>query len=212
MIQIIYEVKNINGKPMMLTRMERFEGTELDWNNLSEKDLAEIIKSKEAVHYPELDPEVVFMTEQKIYEATYRFLPNLVFVPEDFNEDILYCKDDDDEDDDDEDYEDIDDYIQAYQIIHRPELKNTIVMMAIDDTSFPAYKDMNGKLEVINPHLVEVITYDHTYLDTLKALDALADAALNIPENRDSNVVVETINVADLENGVWRETADEKED
>lgn len=197
MIQIIYEVKDINGKPTMLTRMERFEGTELDWNNLSEKELAEIIKSKEAVHYSELNPEVVFITEKKIYESTYRFLPNLAFVPEDFNEEILYCKDDN---------------VEGYQIIHRPELKNKIVMMAVDDTSFPAYKDMNGKLEVINPHLVEVITYDHTYLDTLKALDALADAALNIPENRDSNVVVETINVADLENGVWRKTADEKED
>lgn len=187
MIQIIYEVKNIGGEPTLLTRMESFEGTELDWNNLSEEELAEIIKSKEAVHYPELDPEVIFLAEQKIYQATYRFLANLVFVPEDFDEEVLCLKDDDDKD------------VQAFQIIHRPELKNTIVLMAIDDTSFPAYRDTKGKLEIINPHLVEVITYDHTYLDTLKALDTLADAALNIPENMDSNVIIETINVADLE-------------
>lgn len=186
MIQIIYKVKNIDGKPTLLTKMEQFEGTELDWNNLSEEELAEIIKDKEAIHYPELDPEVVFITEQKMYEATYRFLPNFVFVPEDFNEEILYLKDDDGED------------IQVYQIIHRPELKNKIVMMIIHDESFPAYRDTNGKLEVINPHLVEVITYDHTYLDTLKALDTLADAALNIPENMDNNVIIETINVSDL--------------
>ena len=206
MLEVIYEVKEINGKPTLLTRVERFEGTELDWNNLSEEELAEIIKSKEAVHYSELDPEVVFMTEQKIYEATYRFLPNFVFVPEDFDEELLYFKDDEEKEDDE------DEYIQVYQIIHRPELKNTIVMMSIDETSFPAYRNMNGKLEIVNPHLVEVVTYDHTYLDTLKALDTLADAALNIPENRDNNVIIETINVADLENGVWRETADEQED
>lgn len=191
-LAIQYQKNETTNIPTILSQVVRFEGEYLDWNNLSTEDLNDLIKDTEAVHYLELDPEVIELTAQEIYKATFKTIPNIIYTPEDFCEEVLYLSNM-------KGYEDMKNYETVYKLIRRPELKNKLIIISADDLTFPAYRNEEGKVEVINSDLIKVITYDKIYLDTSRALDALAEAALNIPENMDNNVIIETISVSDLE-------------
>lgn len=230
-LQFIDDTKQFTSSehhlPVITCMMTRLFGQKLDYENLSEVDLHNIIYNEKTnvIHFPDFNPETIEMTAQEIYSNTHKYIPNIVYAPETFDVSNLNGIN--------------------YKVFHHRELKeNQLVLLVSDELAFPAYRDLNNNIQIHNPDLLILVEVAPTLsemgrldaerdadletkaiyvqsglsqtskedqeklmeswrqaTDRDQSLEMLAAEAFILPESND-DVIVETVNVEDLENGV----------
>ena len=146
--------------PTVTSMMTRLVGSKLDYNNLSDEELQSLILNEKTnvIHFPEFDPETIEMAAQEIYSYTHKYIPNIIYAPENFDVSNLNGSN--------------------YNLHHSKVLKeNQLVMLVADDLAFPAYKDLDNNIQIHNPGLLMLIEVSPTLVGMGK-LDAERDAAL----------------------------------
>ena len=122
-------------------------GEKLNYRRLSTEEFNDLIKGQE-VFKSQLDVETVEVARQAFYNNTKKYLPNKYYVPVGFDWKKYLIFDPEVNN------------VTASQVIEREDLKdNTIVMIYENSMTFPAYRNQEGKLEVINPELLLVCDF-----------------------------------------------------
>lgn len=145
-------LKYVNDKnPDMPTISVMFTvvmGEKLNYRKLSTEEFYDLIKYQEAFK-SQLDVETVEVARQVFYNNTKKYLPNKYYVPVGFDWKKYLIFDPETNN------------VTASQVIEREDLKdNTIVMIYENSMTFPAYRNQEGKIEVINPELLLVCEFE----------------------------------------------------
>jgi hypothetical protein len=131
--------KDAAGIPTLTASVVHVEGQMLDFSNLSGEDFLELMGKAPVVTYPgNLDMYALEELNVRFYNATFKYRPSIIFVPEGFDASINSA--------------------HKLTVITRKELKgNQFVLAYVDELSFPAYRDDSGKIDVINPGLIMAV-------------------------------------------------------
>lgn len=140
-VALKYNDYNNSDMPTINVYMDRVVGEKLDFNNLTKEEFQELINNVDcpSMTFQELNPETINLGMQAIYDKTKKIIANKFYVGKDFNIEATYG------------------LLKKENLEVRDELDDkTIVMLYLDDLSFPAYKNIAGKVEIINSALLLV--------------------------------------------------------
>ena len=138
-LQFISPNKKVE-EPKLKKHFVTLYGEEVDYTELDDGELNILLKAKgvKKITAKTFTQETYLKAAQAMYEITDMCTPTIMYVPEDFDSSILRGA--------------------SITVIRRKELKeNQFVLIYNGRSLFPAYRNQEGNLEVLNPQLIVVI-------------------------------------------------------